>query len=316
MKCDKAQEFFSDYIENTLDQPMVVAIETHLNGCATCSADVADLRSMWTVLDKVPQVEPPADFVWRTTTRLQNEVLNRREAERAKPLPWWKRMTPVQAFSYAGVAALLVIGLTVPVVHTNIGPTTGWDFFQGLIRGSNPQIAQSHVTQETPPQFAAQVPDPNGAAALVTVTATSDMPYASAAVAYLTPSGQTLVGRPLPVRNPLTVGAGQSFSVPIQAGGAYAARISVNSMGRTFSKVLILPGAPVVNGSIQTDDPYFVLEQIAARTGQAMLVNGDWKGTVSLDLQGTSPQQAQQSVLSQLGAHSVTEASGVIDITK
>ena len=82
MKCDKAQEFFSDYIDNTLDRPMTVALETHLSGCESCSADVAGLKQMWTVLDKVPQVEPPADFVWRTTTRLQNEALNRRESER------------------------------------------------------------------------------------------------------------------------------------------------------------------------------------------------------------------------------------------
>ena len=28
MKCDKAQEFFSDYIESTLDRPMTVALES------------------------------------------------------------------------------------------------------------------------------------------------------------------------------------------------------------------------------------------------------------------------------------------------
>src|SRR5205085_589087 len=126
MKCDKAQEFFSEYIENTLDRPMTVALESHLGGCEACSADVADLRSMWAVLDKVPQVEPPADFVWRTTTRLQNELLNRREAERAKSLPWWKRLTPAQSFSYAGIAALLVLGIAFPVGN---GLTTGhWGY--------------------------------------------------------------------------------------------------------------------------------------------------------------------------------------------
>src|SRR5438046_1420052 len=131
MKCDKAQEFFSDYIENTLDRPMTVALESHLGGCEACSADVASLRSMWTVLDKVPQVEPPADFVWRTTTRLQNEFLNRQEAARAKALPWWKRLTPIQSFSYAGIAALLLIGMSVPV-HTQLGNTTGWDVLGGI----------------------------------------------------------------------------------------------------------------------------------------------------------------------------------------
>src|SRR5712691_11078268 len=127
MKCDKAQEFFSDYIENTLDRPMTVALETHLSGCEVCSADVADLRSMWTVLDKVPPVEPPADFVWQTTTRLQNELLNRREAERAKPLPWWKRLTPVQSFSYAAIAAMLAVGLAIGAHNIIGGPTQTWN---------------------------------------------------------------------------------------------------------------------------------------------------------------------------------------------
>src|SRR5215210_8438498 len=126
MKCDKAQEFFSDYIENTLDQPMSVALEAHLNGCELCSADVASLRSMWTVLDKVPQVEPPADFVWQTTTRLQNEFLNRKEAEQAKPVAWWKRLTMVQTLSYGAVAALLAVGLWAPVVPSPLGTTSTW----------------------------------------------------------------------------------------------------------------------------------------------------------------------------------------------
>ena len=124
MKCDKAQEFFSDYIENTLDRPMTVALEAHLNGCDSCSADVASLRSMWTVLDKVPQVEPPADFVWKTTTRLQNEFLNRQEAQRAQPVAWWKRLTMVQTLSFGAAAALLAIGLWAPVVPSPLGTTS------------------------------------------------------------------------------------------------------------------------------------------------------------------------------------------------
>jgi putative zinc finger protein len=313
MKCDKAQEFFSDYIESTLDEPMVVALETHLNGCEVCSADVADLRSMFTVLDKVPPVEPPADFVWRTTTRLQNELLNRREAERAKPLPWWKRMTPVAAFSYVGVAALLAIGVAFPVSNKLNSGTWGINWPFGAHTSVSPAVPTTVVSA---PQFSARVPGPDGAAAEVTVTATSDMPYASAAVALLMPSGQSLVGRPLPVRNPLTVSAGQSFSLPIQMGGVFAARVSVFSMGKTFAKVLILPGAPAVAGTIQTDDPYFVLEQVAARTGQAMLVDADLKAPITLDLQNASPQQALKSVLSQLEAQSTPGASGVINITR
>jgi hypothetical protein len=309
MKCDKAQEFFSDYIENTLDRPMTVALETHLNGCEQCSADVAGLKQMYAVLDKVPQVEPPADFVWRTTTRLQNELLNRREAERARPLPWWKRLTPVQAFSYAGVAALLLIGIVFPV--TNKINSGTWSI-----------VWPGHKVAQTPPppfgtppmnapQFTAQVPGLNGAAATVTITATSDMPYASLAMAYLTPEGQTLVGRPEHVGQPSTLAAGQSLKLDVPAGGSAAERITVTSNRVPFSKVLILPGAPAATGPVQNADPYFALEQVAARTGQAMLVDAGWTTPVTLD-----PQQPLQSVLNQVRGRQSIEPSGVMDITK
>src|SRR3954452_6157154 len=198
MKCDKAQEFFSDYIETTLDRPMTVALESHLNGCESCAADVADLRSMWTVLDKVPQVEPPADFVWRTTTRLQNELLNRREAERARPLPWWKRLTPVQSFSYAGIAAMLIVGLTIGVHNKVSDPTQTWDILSWLHPHSNDgdgtKVQPRFVV--TPPSFDVQVPGANGMAAAVTMTSTSTVPSAQIAVALLTVENGKLVGRP------------------------------------------------------------------------------------------------------------------------
>lgn len=315
MKCDKAQEFFSEYIENTLDQPMTVALETHLNGCEACSADVASLRQMWSVLDQVPAVEPPADFVWRTTTRLQNELLNRREAERARPLPWWKRFTPVQAFSSAGIAALLVIGVAFPVGNKINYGTWGfsWPFGHPA-----PIVQQVPAPPVTPPQFTAQVPT-NGGPALVTITARAEMPYATVAMGYLTPRGETLVTHAVPVTHPQMLQTGQRISIPVQVGGPqtdHAAEIKVTSNGSVFSKVLILPGAAVVNAPLQNADAYFALQQVAARTGQAMLVDTGLTATVTLDLPNTPPQQALQAVLDQIGAHQVQEPSGVVDVTR
>jgi len=230
MKCDKAQEFFSDYIENTLDQPMTVALDTHLSGCEACSADVADLRSMWTVLDKVPQVEPPADFVWRTTTRLQNELLNRREAERAKPLPWWKRLTPVQSFSYVGIAAMLVVGLTIGVHNQLSDPTQPWGFLPWLHHQQTNSGTHGPIQRAvTAPSFDAQVPGADGMAATVTIRATSSMPSPSVAVALLTPSNGQLLGRPQVVGRWASWAAGESRAVPIPNGGARAAEIFVYS---------------------------------------------------------------------------------------
>ena len=40
MKCDRAQEFFSDYLERTLDRPMAAALESHLHDCSACREDL------------------------------------------------------------------------------------------------------------------------------------------------------------------------------------------------------------------------------------------------------------------------------------
>jgi hypothetical protein len=318
MKCDKAQEFFSDYIESALDRPMTVALETHLSGCEACSKEVADLRQMWTVLDQVPQVEPPADFVWRTTTRLQNELLNRREAEQARPLPWWKRLTPVQSFSYAGIAAVLVVGIVFASNPTI--PATGWDMLSDLFHHSHgttstqPNVATPPVT---PPQFSVQAPGPDGTAAVVTITATSDMPNADVALGYAAPSPQgqmvSRVHRILP--HPSNWSAGFQVPVQVQAGGSYAAQIRVFSGNQWFDKTLIWPGAPLATAPLQNVDAYVALQQLAAKTGQTMLVDPNLTTPVSLDLQHTDAQQALQTLLTQEGAKANTQ-NGVLVITK
>ena len=318
MKCDKAQEFFSDYIESTLDRPMTVALETHLSGCEVCSTDVADLRSMWTVLDKVPAVEPPADFVWRTTTRLQNELLNRREAERAKPLPWWKRLTPVQSFSYASIAALLVVGLTIGV-HNTVG-TQPWDVFNLFHRGSAGVQTQVQVAPVvTAPSFDAEVPGMGGSPATVTITSTSATPNAEVAVAYLTASNGKLVGRPQVWGRRSAWAAGENWTIAISNGAARAVEVTVFSgNSQVAQKRLILPPAgnaqPVT--ALQNADPYFALQQVAGRTGQAILIDTGLTNPVTIDLTSVAPQQALGQALTQIGLPSGRTSRGVLNLTK
>jgi hypothetical protein len=309
MKCDKAQEFFSEYIEDVLDRPMTVALEAHLNGCEQCSADVASLRSMWTVLDKVPAVEPPADFVWRTMTRLQNEMVDRREAERARALPWWKRLTPVHSFSLAGVAALLIVGLTVRV-PTPMGDMTPWGYLGARIqRDVTPH--QSSVVAA--PNFQVQLTGQSSAT--VTVTATSAMPGTRIVVTYLTPHADGLIGTPrVWTGRPISLPAGQSVSIPIAAGGARAVKIGViarvEDTDYPFEKTLVLPGAAPVTGS--TKDPYLALQQVAAQSGQAMLVDTGLKLPTALDLQSVTLEQ----VLAQTESQPQNLGGGVVAITK
>jgi hypothetical protein len=274
---------------------------------------------MWTVLDQVPQVEPPADFVWQTTTRLQNEVLKRREAEQARPLPWWKRLTPVQSFSYAGVAALLVVGLMSARYPTPLGgKTTGWSMLDDFIHQRQRQQAPSQTMPDvTPPQFSVQAPGPDGAVAVVTITATSDMPSADVAFGYAAPNqaGQMMSRPRRGMFHPRNWSAGEHVSFPVQSGGASAAQIRVFSGSRWFDKTLIWPGAPLAAAPLQNVDAYVALEQIAAKTGQTMLVDPGLTTPVSLDLQNTDAQQALQTVLAQEGAKSVNQ-NGVLVISK
>lgn len=306
MKCDKAQEFFSDYIETTLDRPMTVALEAHLNGCESCSADVASLRSMWTVLDKVPQVEPPADFVWQTTTRLQNEFLNRQEAQRAQPVAWWKRLTMVQTLSYGAVAALLAVGLWAPIVPSPMGTTSMWSIVSR--GGGDPTPERTHtVRQVSAPRFDVQFTGQG--AATVTVTATSELPTARIWMGYLVPAQGTLVTRQTLINKPHTMAANEAFTIPLRSGGANAAKISVLTGDVRFEKTVILPGAPQAAG---TGDAYLALQQVATRTRRPLLIDAGLTAPVPFDLQSVTLEQ----VLDQTGARATVLPNNVLAITK
>jgi hypothetical protein len=304
MKCDKAQEFFSDYIETTLDRPMTVALEAHLNGCDSCSADMASLRSMWTVLDKVPQVEPPADFVWKTTTRLQNEFLNRQEAQQAQPVAWWKRLTMVQSLSYGAVAAMLAVGIMIPFNPTL--QTQLWDVL-GIREKAEPRPPVMTMGQVNPPRFDLQISGQGGAT--VTVTAVSQIPTARIWMGYLVPSQGTLVARQNLVNQPRTMAQNDTFNIPLRSGGAVAAKISVHTGNLRFDKTVILPGAPQVAG---TGDAYLALQQVATRTGRPMLVDAGLTAQAPFDLQSVTLEQ----VLDQTGARATVVNNNVLAITK
>jgi hypothetical protein len=118
MKCEHAQEFFSDYIEHSLDKPGVVALEAHLTACQGCRRGVEGLRQTWDALRAVPVIEPPKDLAWKVITQLQRERLEQLEAERKRVNPfvaWLQSLTPGGAFGYATLVALLLIALAFPL---------------------------------------------------------------------------------------------------------------------------------------------------------------------------------------------------------
>jgi hypothetical protein len=118
MKCENAQEFFSEYIEASLDKPSTVALEAHLTACGSCRRGLEGLRQTWDAFKAVPAVEPPKDLAWRVMVQLQKERLERLEAQKKRTNPfvgWLQSLTPGAAFGYAMLVALLLVGAAFPL---------------------------------------------------------------------------------------------------------------------------------------------------------------------------------------------------------
>jgi len=127
MHCERAQEFFSDYLEQSLDRPMLVALEAHLGGCLPCREEVETLQTTFAVLDAVPEVEPRWDGVNDVMLRIRaaraEQVL---EERRAAPtfLGWLRSLSPVRVATGAGLATIVIAGtLLLPGVSEHIQST-------------------------------------------------------------------------------------------------------------------------------------------------------------------------------------------------
>jgi len=141
MKCTKAQELFSSYLENTIQPPMGVALEQHLAECDRCKAEYGRFHATTVVLDELSEVEPPADLHAMIMARVE-------EARRTAPsrVKWWNFdwqsaftvRVPAKAIAGAAAAVLAFIGLA------QFGPlhTMTASFFGG-------QRAVSHPVDDT-----------------------------------------------------------------------------------------------------------------------------------------------------------------------
>jgi hypothetical protein len=81
MNQERWRELASEYLEGTLTPPMQEAVEAHLRENPESRAEAEQLRSLFTELKQLPEVEPPLFFADNVMSRLQ------REAEQKRP--WW-----------------------------------------------------------------------------------------------------------------------------------------------------------------------------------------------------------------------------------
>jgi anti-sigma factor RsiW len=124
MKCEHAQEFLSEYVTGEMDRALAVTLENHLRACASCTNTVEDLRRLWSTLDEMPTIEPPASFHANLMERIAAEQVQ--EERTVKPplrVPAWKSLMQPRFYAYAAVAIILILGTEfVQVQRAALGP--------------------------------------------------------------------------------------------------------------------------------------------------------------------------------------------------
>ncbi len=121
MKCERARELFSEYVEGSIDYALTATVRSHIDQCDDCRSELMAFRRAWDVIGTLPEVEPPSSFrhdVVMRAARMQHE-----QRKSARPVflsvIWdllFRRLLPARAVAVAVAGALLA------VIILNIGP--------------------------------------------------------------------------------------------------------------------------------------------------------------------------------------------------
>ncbi|MCE5323130.1 zf-HC2 domain-containing protein [bacterium] len=112
MKCTKAQELFSAYMENTMDPPLRVVFEQHLAQCPKCKANYEKFHASIVMLEELPAVEVPHGFHAAVMARVERERMRTPSPVRWWKLDWQRALTirvPVRAAAMGFAALLLMV---------------------------------------------------------------------------------------------------------------------------------------------------------------------------------------------------------------
>lgn len=144
MRCERARDQFSDYIEGVASDAIVVTLESHLSACEDCRRDVADLKIAWQALGELKQVDPPANLastIWRR--------IDEQEAASNRPQrPIWLALVSRRGLSLmaAGLILAMLAGFRVPIQTTLAGflPAQRVSPSEAVVL-ANPRVQGDHV---------------------------------------------------------------------------------------------------------------------------------------------------------------------------
>lgn len=134
--CPSVEEWAS-YLEQSVKR---AELEAHRDGCASCQAEVAMLRSF---LEAEPSVEEAADLAY-VMRKLREE----------EPEPWWRRLFAPSAFRIWAFAAVALVAVAIGVQYRSgmppVGQEVGGEMRSGLVVEG---VTPSGDVAQAPSQF-------------------------------------------------------------------------------------------------------------------------------------------------------------------
>jgi len=300
MQCERAEEFFSDYLERTLDRPMTVALESHLAACGLCRDGIEALQTTFFALDAVPEVEPPRDGAWQVMSQIRQLRAEQVEAERRKApsfLEWLRTLNPLSVGMGASLATLVIGGTLVVggLSHTQLtifgvpaptrtaAPAPGAD---------TPSVVLSYgertaTVQQVDMQVTPMVDLPNGR--IEVMGGGLPMTYVV--------NGSLKGGEPVAIRLQLPMGAeAQTLRVVTQSPAS----------GKKYQHLVVVPLAPRradrVSLSFYEQPLEEGLRRLAPYLGRPVVVDGASEGTVTLQAEEQPSKRCLEELAEQVGA--------------
>lgn len=115
MNCKRVSSILSGYVDGNLADPTSSEVESHLQGCEVCSAELRKMKGMVAALASMGRMQSPLDC-WPG-------VRDRIEAPSAAGLHWWGWITRPVVFAPAAlVIALLALMLARPLTSPHSVP--------------------------------------------------------------------------------------------------------------------------------------------------------------------------------------------------
>ncbi len=112
MKCERARELYSEYLEGSIDYALTATVRSHVDQCDGCKSELASFQRTWGLIGTLPEVEPPSSFrhdVVMRAARMQHEQ-RKSEKQGFLGVKWdqvFGRLIPARAVAVACAGAIL-----------------------------------------------------------------------------------------------------------------------------------------------------------------------------------------------------------------